>query len=56
MIKAGSLMYSVYRVTETLRNDPSCPTAEMMIQMLQQASREAVRGHGGSIRILDDPR
>ena len=56
MIKAGILIYSVYRVTETLRKDPSYPTAEMLTQMLQQASREAVKGHGGCLRILDDPR
>ena len=56
MIKAGILIYAVYRTTETLRKDTSCPTVEMMTQMLQQSSREAVRGHGGCMRILDDPR
>ena len=56
MIKAGILIYATYRVTETLRKENAVHDAATVSHMLQQASREAVKGHVGCMRILDDPR
>ena len=55
-VKASILIYAVYRVTETIRHDEGAFPEEVVVHMLQQACREAVKGHSGAMRILDNPR
>ena len=55
-VKAGILIYVVFRVTETIRRDERVVTDEIVEHMLQQACREAVKRHSGATRIVDRPR
>ena len=55
-VKASILIYAVYRVSETLRRDGAVLAEETIDLMLQQACREAVKGHSAAMRILDNPR
>ena len=55
-IKAGIQIYAVSMVTAALRRYAASQRAEILTQMLRQASREAVKGHERAMRIFDDPR
>ena len=52
LVRAGILVYAVWRCTEASRRGgpPQPPTFYQ--QALQQAAREAVRGHAGATRVL----
>ena len=52
LVRAAILTFAVYRVTERRRRDGS-PQEARVDHMLQQAAREAVRGHLGATRALD---
>ena len=55
-VKANILIYAVYRVSETIRRGDVVLSEETVDLMLQQACREAVKGHFAAMRILDNPR
>ena len=44
--------YAVWRVTESARRSPPTPTSSLQ-RMLEQAAREAVRGHDRSAALVD---
>ena len=52
LVRAGVLVYAVYRTTERLRRAGG-DGEQAVRQALQQAAREAVRGHPSATRLLD---
>ena len=54
LVRTAIIVYSARRVTEQIRRqDPAAP--QVVQDMLQQAAREAVRGHSRAMRLLDGP-
>ena len=55
LTRVGILVYATWRTTESIRRSP-VPLADRpatVQRMLEQAAREAVRGHPRSSRVLD---